>query len=357
MTADRVQAVAKFGFTERQARFLVTVMLHAGVCVPRQYASFAGTAYGQKVNTFFDTLVQRGYATACGCVHNRARLYHVHHRALYRAIGEPDSRYRRPVPASRVIERVMRLDGVLFSPELVWLATQREKVGFFCMAAPSLPAERLPHITIGAGAGSSRRVRLFPDDVPIGVESTGRVVFLCLVTTPILDDFRAVLQRHGDLLCALQGWTILLLFPRRAAMAIESYTTAVRDELAMPLAPATLDELRWYFERCRLATVNRTRLPSDARFRRAQEAFTGPRFRVLYRRWLTDGEAVFEVVSSPAIGEALAQGKGRIDWNVLQLSYRHLSPLASLVRSTAEGVEEGAARGEDGSAGPNRIDR
>jgi hypothetical protein len=43
---ERVQAVAKFGFTERQARFLVTVMLHAGVCVPRQYARFAGTAYG-----------------------------------------------------------------------------------------------------------------------------------------------------------------------------------------------------------------------------------------------------------------------------------------------------------------------
>jgi hypothetical protein len=37
MTFDeRTQAVAKMGgFTERQARFLVTVMLHAGVCVPR----------------------------------------------------------------------------------------------------------------------------------------------------------------------------------------------------------------------------------------------------------------------------------------------------------------------------------
>ena len=34
MTFDeRVQAVGKFGFTDRQARFLVTVMLHAGVCV------------------------------------------------------------------------------------------------------------------------------------------------------------------------------------------------------------------------------------------------------------------------------------------------------------------------------------
>jgi hypothetical protein len=40
MTAeDRVKTVAEFGFTERQARFLVMVMRHAGICVPRQYAA------------------------------------------------------------------------------------------------------------------------------------------------------------------------------------------------------------------------------------------------------------------------------------------------------------------------------
>ena len=57
---DRVKVVAEFGFTERQAGFLVTVMLHAGVCVPRQYARFACTAYGHNVTKFFDKLVQRG---------------------------------------------------------------------------------------------------------------------------------------------------------------------------------------------------------------------------------------------------------------------------------------------------------
>ena len=35
--AERVTAVGAFGFTERQSRFLVTVMLHAGVCLGRQY--------------------------------------------------------------------------------------------------------------------------------------------------------------------------------------------------------------------------------------------------------------------------------------------------------------------------------
>ena len=39
--ADRIAAVATYGFTPRQAAFLTTVMLHAGVCVSRQYTTFA----------------------------------------------------------------------------------------------------------------------------------------------------------------------------------------------------------------------------------------------------------------------------------------------------------------------------
>jgi len=46
---DCAAAVGKFGVTERQARFLVTVMRHSGLVVPRQFATFAGTAYGHKV--------------------------------------------------------------------------------------------------------------------------------------------------------------------------------------------------------------------------------------------------------------------------------------------------------------------
>ena len=44
---ERVSAVAALGFTERQADFLVHVMLHSGVCLGRQYCTFAGIARGQ----------------------------------------------------------------------------------------------------------------------------------------------------------------------------------------------------------------------------------------------------------------------------------------------------------------------
>jgi hypothetical protein len=168
---DRIRAIAEFGFTERQARFLDVVMLFGGLCVPRQYAAFAGTAYGHRVSRLFDKLVQRGYAAVCDCLHNRAELYHVRHHALYLAINQPHSRYRRPVPARQVVDRLMRLDTIVLQPELIWLATDEEEVALFSLMAPSFPRERLPHLVVGQGAG--RRLRLFPEDQPIGVTTNG----------------------------------------------------------------------------------------------------------------------------------------------------------------------------------------
>ena len=94
-TTERVQAVIDYGFTDRQARFLVLVMQHSGLCVKRQYAAFAGIANGgEKCNAFFAKLVRRGFATETACIHNRAHLYHVHAKAeCFMASGAaPDER-------------------------------------------------------------------------------------------------------------------------------------------------------------------------------------------------------------------------------------------------------------------------
>jgi hypothetical protein len=60
----RVAAVAGFGFTERQARFLVTVMVHSGVFLERQYCAFAGISHGQKSHDFAAKLTAHRFATA-----------------------------------------------------------------------------------------------------------------------------------------------------------------------------------------------------------------------------------------------------------------------------------------------------
>ena len=342
---DRVTAVADFGFTERQARFLVTVMLHSGLCVPRQFATFAGIAYGHKVSKFFDKLERRGFAVVSHCLHNRARLYHVRHHKLYRAIGQPHSKHRRPVAAGQVLDRLMRLDAVVLFPDFLYLATEEEKVALFAVMAPSLPRERLPHITVGTGA--SQRVRLFPYDQPIEVTSTGRVVFTYLVTSPYVEEFRAFVQRHADLLGALPGWTLRVLFPERMATAMAAFEETARYELTATLRAETLGELKWYFNKRRSTTDPRALTFEDEEFWRHQAAFDTPRFRQLYRRWLSDGDSVFDALSSPGIAGALERGTGRIESHVIVLSYRHLAPLDSLFRSCrkgVEGVDKGSAR-------------
>ena len=90
--AERVQAVAKKGFTDRQAGFLVTVMLHSGVCISRQYCAYARIVRGQKVFDFFASLVAKRFATSYSAAHRRAHIYHVHSKPLY--AGEAPRRDR-----------------------------------------------------------------------------------------------------------------------------------------------------------------------------------------------------------------------------------------------------------------------
>ena len=146
MTFDeRAQAVAKKGFIQRQARFLTTVMLHAGVCVPRQYARFCAIVHGEKTRKFFAKLVRLGYASMYDCRHNRTRIYHLNQRALYEAISEAESRVRKPVTLNHAIQRLMVIDAIVEDPDLVWLGTAEEKTRHLTTLIRIDPAD-LPHI-------------------------------------------------------------------------------------------------------------------------------------------------------------------------------------------------------------------
>jgi hypothetical protein len=325
MTPDpRIEQVAAFGFTERQARFLVMVLLHAGVCLGRQFCVSSGIARGQVMHDFFKILIDRDHATAYPRAHGHTYVYHLHAKPLYAAIGEPNSRFRRPTPLARAVERVMVLDAVLAESELRWLATEREKVSHFSRQTRLQPHE-FPHLTFGTPPSTT--VRYFPDKLPIGVDpGSWRHVFVYLVTRRVPVDFRSFLHRHAELLRALPEWTIRLLLPRHLAGVVGRYQAAVRDELATPLRSDTFDELRWFFEQRRHA-VDRPAVVADARFQRAREVFATPRFRVLYRNWLQYGEPALQATLSPVLSDALERRSGALEWRVLEHDYQHLAAL------------------------------
>jgi hypothetical protein len=351
LTADeRVKAIAEFGFTERQARFLETVMRHAGVCIPRQYAQFASIANGgEKCNSFFAELVRRQYAIACDCLHNRARIYHVRHKRLYHAICEAESRYRRPVPAGQAVERLMLLDAVLASGNLTWLTTELEKVRYVAtLTKPTDDAPEAGH----ADALSNPLPPAFVRQFPVGLHASGRVVLLYLVTVPWTDDFRVFIQTHAMFLRAVPAWTLRLVFARPLDRAYDAYQLVVHEELEAPLHRYTISELKSYFEHRRKATAGRRHPLTQALLNRGAEVFGSARFMLLYRRWLKHGDVVFETASSTVFAAALANGTGRVESLILPHTYRHLSPVATLVQASTKGVEKGEQRGEQSTARP-----
>lgn len=208
-SSDRVKAIAARGFTERQARFLSLVLRHSGVCVPRQYAAFAGTVQGAKCNAFFARLVERGDALRIECLHNRARLYRLHARALYAAIGEGSSRYRRTVSPRLAMERVMRLDAVLAAPQLTWLDSSAEKT-----EALGLP----PTSTL-------------PDACPIGLDEDGRIIVLYVADDPWPDRFRTALRANASALLTASRWTLRIAVERDTPGVYSTYQDVVHEEL------------------------------------------------------------------------------------------------------------------------------
>lgn len=326
MTFDeRTNAIASFGFTERQARFLVHVMIHSGVCVQRQYRTFAAVAHGQTTRDFFVRLVAQRYATTYPCGHNRGVIYHLRHKAMYRAIGDVNSRLRRTAFLGRSVERLMLLDAVLAAPSLKWLGTASDKMSYFSTRlGDRLRRDEYPRLIFGEGPTAG--VRYFPDKLPIGVAADGsQHVFVYLVTHPLPREFRIFLHRFGELFRALQTWTLRLLIPRHLSSAGARYRSALREELATPLSREKVDELRWYF-RHRLAGAP---LDGDAnaRYGRAQRAFSAARYRVLYRVWRDAGDVVLDAARSPVLTDALTRGTGAIELQFLPHRYNHLLPL------------------------------
>ncbi len=327
----RVAAMASFGFTERQARFLVTVMVYGGAFLERQYCTFAGITHGQKTHDFVRKLIDRGYVTVItpGALH-RGRLFHLQYKPLYEAIGEPNNRNRRPATMGRMVERLMVLDAVLADRRYTWLGTEQDKVTYFksTFEQRGIGADpRLPHLVFGTGA--EKVIRYFPDKMPIGVERDygRRHVFLYLVTSDVPAGFRMFLFRHADLLGTVPQWTIRLVVPRRFRKAIALYRYAVRDELATPLSPSIVDELETVF-RHRASVAGGTSPAADFDLAVAKHKFAAARFRARYRMWQVDPSMALWGVRSSVLRDRLSRGEGRIEF--MELPHQYLR-LASLV--------------------------
>jgi len=321
----RVNALAGFGFTQRQREFLVTVMVHAGCFMERQYCAFTGTVRGQNSREFVARLVTRGFARAIepGPV-RRGRLYHVHHKPLYEAIALPDDRNRRLHSIGRMVEKVMILDAVLGDRRCWWLSPAEDKRTFFDARETGLRDEEYPHISFGAGR--NKIIRCFPDKLPIGIdkEDTGRFVFLYLVTRRIPIDFRQFLIRHQTLFLNLHTWTVRLLVPRRFRKAVALYKAALREQIWTPLDPSVSKALEAYF-RERKEVGGHLGEPADRFIAREFRRQGMGKIAALYRAWRREGDAVLWRSSSTSLRDDRMYGCSACEVQELNAQYLQLT--------------------------------
>jgi hypothetical protein len=326
VTRARVNALSHLGFTERQREFLVTVMVHAGCFLERQYCAFTATVRGQNSRQFMARLAARGFVRVIepGPM-RRGRLYHIHHKPLYEAIGQTDDRNRRLRIVGRMVERVMILDAILGDRRCWWLSPADDKWKFFCLMRDNyLRPEDYPHIAFVSGR--QRTIRCFPDKLPIGVEkdSSSHLVFVYLVNRRLPVDFRQFLIRHLALLRFVRTWTVRLLVPRRFRKAVALYKAALREELWTPMNPSVTKMLETYF-RERQAGGGHLNDPDDRYMREEFRKQGMAKLQALYRAWRRDGDSVLWQAHSTTLRDDHSRGSSAIEVELLNRQYLQLT--------------------------------
>ena len=166
---ERVERSRTHGFTPRQAGFLVTVMLHAGVCLGRQVpARSRASPTARRCTTSFEQLVGKGCATATPVPTEQCPpLSRPPQAAVPRPSGIPTTGIESRPPWRGRSNSSWSSMRSWPTRTARWLGTEREKVAYFTLTH-RVPQTKLPAVTFRSTQGET--VRHFVDKLPIGVD-------------------------------------------------------------------------------------------------------------------------------------------------------------------------------------------
>lgn len=291
---ERICALQSCGYTRRQATFLCAVALHSGYFLRRQYHKFLG----QKPGASAERLIRRGLAKGHIRIHgsaDRTLIYHLGARSVYGLLADednPNQRWRQPYS---VQTKLIGLDFVLAHPQHRYLATEDERLDFFCCTLG------LRRDCLFARGYRSRhpdgptRMRYFVDRFPLFVTSAATdsqpVVSFCYVDGGRVkpSGFETYLEHYRPVFSSLSSFEVVYvardqqMFPKAERM----FARCFRTSSCHPQDPllARLEEhfrIRDQFERQGSRCLDQQHLD---RFRDELDQYHGPQFESLYQRW------------------------------------------------------------------------
>jgi hypothetical protein len=291
---ERICAFESCGYAHRQATFLCAVALHSGYFLRRQYHKFLD----QKPGASAERLIQRGLAKGHIRIHgsaNRTLIYHLGARSVYQMLAQddnPNQRWRQPYS---VKTKLMALDFVLAHPQHRYLATESEKLDFFCA---TLGLERDCLFVRGYRSRypeGQPSVRYFVDRFPIFLSNAADdprpVVSFCYVDGARAkpSGFDTYLEHYRAVFSSLSSFEVVYVAidPQMFPRAERIFSQRFRTPLGNPEDPllARLREhfrIRELFERQGMRCLDQQRLDC---FREELEEYQGPQFEALYDRW------------------------------------------------------------------------
>jgi len=298
--AERIQALAGFGYSEREAAFLCIAALHGGFFLRRQYSRFVGTNPGGADAILIEKLLARGHGGALlGC--QKAVVYHISARPFYNAIGQENNRNRRMRSADSIKSRLMGIDYVL-EHSGPFLATEQEKIDYF-QGTLGIDKAELPQKVFQSPNAKAATSRYFMDKFPIYLsKSEGSPA---PVTFAYVDEGSATLSRFEAYLAQYHG-----IFKRLPAFVLD-YVTASRRLLweaerrfnsFASCAPAENPAKLSNGDLARLLAFFRDRQEYESgpgpafdrarliRYRDDRLQFAGTFFDTLYKQWKAGGD-------------------------------------------------------------------
>lgn len=336
---ERVQSLARFDYSEVEARFLCLAALHGGYFLRRQAAQFLERADGGSVTALIDKIFAHGHATARAFDRN-VHLYHLGARSFYAALGQSDNRNRRERECSTIKQKLMGLDFVLAHPENVFLATEEEKLQYF-LSTLGLPESALPARTYRS-TKTSPTTRFFVEKYPIFLPSRshdqvpfGTPVSFCFIDEGLTTSahFETFLGHYSRLFAALAAVRVVYVSDRVApfhgAEAVMK-KRLVRGESGRNSATfvkrlVSHFGLRSRYEARQFDGFDRATL---IQLRDDQTEFTGPKFDSYYELWKAGGDAAVRQILAP---QAVSEPRPALSFSthLLENNYDFLGTLTS----------------------------
>lgn len=293
--AERINALATFGYTEREAEFLYTVATFSGFFVQRQFASHLGINGRGPVTDLVAKALQKEHAREYRAERGSRKMYHLFSHSLYAAIGKENSRNRK-VGRYGLLDkpsiRILTLDFVLAHANHLYLEEETDKADYLTKHEHISPDVIPGHTFVGKNGSQTRRhfIERFP--IFVSDDASSSVAFTYIEDeVRSLQTFGSFLQRYRPLLQAGQG-RFKLIFASDSALNFLSVERLFRQVFSPVQHQGQTRQLKRFFWLRKMAEEKRFKelVHRDLiEWQRGVKRYAGAEYESQYAVWKKTG--------------------------------------------------------------------